>query len=368
MLNSTVSGNRAGGNGGGIHVENVTLHVLHSTVTKNNANIGGGLAMGFRSTIDMVQSVLAINTARTGIDLRREEFATRIVVAARFTLIGSNGGSGFSEAPIGSPDANGNLIGGPMHGAIDPLLGPLANNGGPTLTHALLPGSPAIGAGILHSRLASAGRSLISGCRRLREWLGRGSISGRSRCNPQAAPSTPTSISTARSTAVTSSSGNAISARPAAPRCGRATPPPTATSTAMIWPCGGRGLGRRDGRHSGQRSAFSGQPGGSEACEFFRNSGGRRAAGGKRGPRRSPHASRRRDMAMALTSSFAPTYRPAGRDIFHGDMIARDAALQNKNHARIDALESLLRQLPDEAARFASSLDAALEEALGSDG
>jgi hypothetical protein len=34
-----------------------------------------------------------------------------------------------------------NLIG------VDPLLGPLANNGGPTLTHALLPGSPAIDAG-----------------------------------------------------------------------------------------------------------------------------------------------------------------------------------------------------------------------------
>jgi len=30
---------------------------------------------------------------------------------------------------------------------LDPLLGPLANNGGSTLTHALLPGSPAIDAG-----------------------------------------------------------------------------------------------------------------------------------------------------------------------------------------------------------------------------
>jgi hypothetical protein len=30
---------------------------------------------------------------------------------------------------------------------VDPLLGPLADNGGPTLTHALLPGSPAIDAG-----------------------------------------------------------------------------------------------------------------------------------------------------------------------------------------------------------------------------
>jgi hypothetical protein len=30
---------------------------------------------------------------------------------------------------------------------IDPRLGPLQNNGGPTQTEALLPGSPAIGAG-----------------------------------------------------------------------------------------------------------------------------------------------------------------------------------------------------------------------------
>jgi hypothetical protein len=41
---------------------------------------------------------------------------------------------------------NGNLVGS-ADNPIDPLLGPLADNGGPTLTHALLPGSPAIDAG-----------------------------------------------------------------------------------------------------------------------------------------------------------------------------------------------------------------------------
>jgi hypothetical protein len=45
------------------------------------------------------------------------------------------------------PDANGNLVGGAVHGPIDPRLGPLADNGGSTLTHALLVGSPAINAG-----------------------------------------------------------------------------------------------------------------------------------------------------------------------------------------------------------------------------
>ena len=66
-------------------------------------------------------------------------------------MIGSNSGTALAESPIGSPDANGNLIGGPVHGVIDPLLGPLADNGGPTLTHALLPGSPAINAGDLNA-------------------------------------------------------------------------------------------------------------------------------------------------------------------------------------------------------------------------
>ncbi|MEM7316903.1 MAG: choice-of-anchor Q domain-containing protein, partial [Planctomycetota bacterium] len=64
-----------------------------------------------------------------------------------FSLIGNNTGTGLTEAPVGSPDANGNLIGGGTSGVINPLLGPVANNGGPTQTHGLLPGSPAINAG-----------------------------------------------------------------------------------------------------------------------------------------------------------------------------------------------------------------------------
>jgi hypothetical protein len=55
------------------------------------------------------------------------------------------------EAPLGSPDAYGNLIGQPVEfggsGLIDPMLAPLADNGGPTLTHAILPGSPALDGG-----------------------------------------------------------------------------------------------------------------------------------------------------------------------------------------------------------------------------
>lgn len=60
--------------------------------------------------------------------------------------MGSNNGNDLAPSPIGAPDSNGNLIG-TAATPIDPRLGPLANNGGPTLTHALMPGSPALDAG-----------------------------------------------------------------------------------------------------------------------------------------------------------------------------------------------------------------------------
>lgn len=62
---------------------------------------------------------------------------------ADHVLLGNNTGSNLAAA---APDANGNLIGSAA-APIDARLGPLAFNGGPTPTHALLPGSPAIDAG-----------------------------------------------------------------------------------------------------------------------------------------------------------------------------------------------------------------------------
>jgi hypothetical protein len=63
------------------------------------------------------------------------------VVFARFNLIGDGSGSGITNT-------DGNQVGkvSPNSLPIDPRLGPLADNGGPTRTHALLLGSPAIDA------------------------------------------------------------------------------------------------------------------------------------------------------------------------------------------------------------------------------
>ncbi len=149
---STVSGNLAGMNGGGILHISAPLHVLHSTITGNTVGRsggGGGIHVSAGPSFDafVEHSIVAGNYVFlvAPSDVLRPSTAASLSV--HFSLIGHNAGSGLAETPSGMPDANGNRIGGPMHGVIDPLLGPLADNGGPTMTHALLPGSPAINAG-----------------------------------------------------------------------------------------------------------------------------------------------------------------------------------------------------------------------------
>ena len=60
----------------------------------------------------------------------------------------NNGGTVTSDGyNLSSDDGGGYLTGPGDQINTDPLLSPLQDNGGPTFTHALLPGSPAIDAG-----------------------------------------------------------------------------------------------------------------------------------------------------------------------------------------------------------------------------
>jgi len=104
---------------------------------------GGGIYSYRYGALTIHNSIVAGNSSATSHpDLRPGGTLT-----LRNSLIGDKSGTGLTEAPVGSPDIDGNLIGGPTNGVIDPLLGPLADNGGPTMTHALLAGSPAIDKG-----------------------------------------------------------------------------------------------------------------------------------------------------------------------------------------------------------------------------
>jgi predicted outer membrane repeat protein len=124
--NSTISGNSAGTSGGGIFTSNTSLRVANSTITGNSAPSGGG--------IYNVGSVEVSNTI--------------LNAGASGENIFNDGGTVTSFGYNLSSDDGGGYLNGPGDQInTDPLLGPLQDNGGPTLTHALLPGSPAIDAG-----------------------------------------------------------------------------------------------------------------------------------------------------------------------------------------------------------------------------
>jgi hypothetical protein len=136
---STISQNRAVV-GGGVYASNTVVN--HSTVAFNSASsLGGGIFVA-GTPLTLNHSIVARNSS-TNPDITGLLGTT---ITASYSLIRSNSGSGLPPAPIGSPDANGNLIG-TASNPINPMLGPLADNGGPTKTHKLLDQSPAIDAG-----------------------------------------------------------------------------------------------------------------------------------------------------------------------------------------------------------------------------
>jgi len=133
VSNTTIANNMATGGGGGIYnglspITTPGVFVSNTTIAGNSAAIGGGIdnqgKLATCDTIDANNSTVAL----IGTD-----------------ILGNFGSFGF------------NLVGSPMGGSgflptdllgVNPRLGALANNGGPTQTMALLAGSPAINAGL----------------------------------------------------------------------------------------------------------------------------------------------------------------------------------------------------------------------------
>jgi CSLREA domain-containing protein len=145
LTNSTVSGNSAE-SGGGIansaERSRAHLRLTNSTVTRNSATQRGGgvfqTGESFEddlSSLTVTNSLLAQNSAPTG----PEVYNVVGDFGPSFNLIGDGSDSGVSDG------VDGNQVGS-AEAPIDPKLGPLGDNGGPTRTHRLLPGSPAIDA------------------------------------------------------------------------------------------------------------------------------------------------------------------------------------------------------------------------------
>lgn len=129
LVNSTVSGNSAAHTGGGIR-NNGELTVRDSTIALNRAGTtGGGIHhLGLSATLS--NTILAGNTAKEG--------------GADCHGPISSGGHNLVQAAEGcgiGKEGRGDVLG------ADPRLGPLADNGGPTPTHAPAAGSPAVEGG-----------------------------------------------------------------------------------------------------------------------------------------------------------------------------------------------------------------------------
>ncbi len=131
LANVTFSGNPATVNGGGIHNADGVLTAYNITVASNTAPRGrGGGIYQLSGTMIFGNSLLALNEAReVGRDYNRG--------GGNVATIGNN----FVSDPAGY------AFPGDILGNSAPGLGPLADNGGPTQTRALLPGSPAVDAG-----------------------------------------------------------------------------------------------------------------------------------------------------------------------------------------------------------------------------
>jgi predicted outer membrane repeat protein len=128
VSNSTISGNTANFGVGGIDVSAGIL-VQNSTIAFNRGVFGaGGLAVGSSAGyLKLYSTIIANDTGSADLDFEPD--------AAKLTGSGNLVMSSTVASPVTGLNA-------------DPRLAPLANHGGPTRTHALLPGSPAFATGV----------------------------------------------------------------------------------------------------------------------------------------------------------------------------------------------------------------------------
>ena len=146
LINTTISGNNATVDGGGLYSAIGTAALTNITVTNNradndsnNSGTGGGVFV-VSGNVLLHNTIVALNF-KGGSGTTPHDIAGALDASSSYNLIGD--GSGITN--VGSLPANNQI--GTSGSPIDPLLGALMNNGGPTFTHGLLYNSPAVDSG-----------------------------------------------------------------------------------------------------------------------------------------------------------------------------------------------------------------------------
>jgi len=153
LINCTITGDTADSAGGIFNDgETGTMTLTNCTVTANReTKDGGGGIHTFGPTI-LVNTIVAGNFGGAAPSTTPNDIAGSITTSSSFNnLIGTGGSGGLTNV------ANGNHV-----DVADPGLGTLGNNGGPTQTIPLLPGSPAIDAGNTAKALDANGTPLAT--------------------------------------------------------------------------------------------------------------------------------------------------------------------------------------------------------------
>ena len=133
LTNVTFSGNYADSHGGGMLNANSNPTLINVTFSENGAKYGGGGLSNFGSEPLLLNVIIGNSTDDEDC---ANDAGSSFAAGSRHILIEST-----TDACGLTDGVDGNIVG------QDPNLGPLADNGGQTWTHALLPGSPAIDAG-----------------------------------------------------------------------------------------------------------------------------------------------------------------------------------------------------------------------------
>jgi hypothetical protein len=151
ILDSTISNNIAGRWSAGVVVSDGSLTMTNSTVSGNASTLGGGVHITGESTGEITNSTIVNNEGGSNGGLRVT--GASVLTIANSLVVNNSGDncltdasnqssitdSGHNHSSDGTCDFEAN--GGADN--VNPVIGPLADNGGLTMTHALLQGSPA---------------------------------------------------------------------------------------------------------------------------------------------------------------------------------------------------------------------------------
>ncbi len=172
VRSSTFSGNSATDNGGAIENDVGPLTVINSTFSGNSAGGAGGAILNVGGPLTVTNSTFSGNSAGNGggIFVEGSTATLKNTIVANSTLGGNctegndgtiaDGGYNIDDADTCGFSASNN-----SQPSTDPKLDALADNGGPTQTHALRPASPAINA--IPSATNGCGTDITTDQRRL---------------------------------------------------------------------------------------------------------------------------------------------------------------------------------------------------------